>query len=689
MDNKQGRERDTEFTKDDFWDINMLSPVRRRSRPAATEHTSPAEIEIGVPEDANKYATEDQVIDIIGDENSGEKKDQNVGKIDAKNKDENPNENKDENKDENPNPPKNATPSPNIYHNSTQNKKEGFQNSELIPKRSESDGKRYSDGRRNNNITSKKPSPEREYELSDSLIHRVMVYGWHTNYNYYEQFRRTAAYISSMDGKEVPYVPFFSYMPQYSQLSDSQFAYYLWMRSEIRRGAFPQADYSYILLYLYELINRSDVTPVEETLKIMTDVWLAYRENYPRLDVQLSDWLCDFCLINRIRPPFERLAVIGTDLLRNSTLKEFYIDIGGDENASARLLMKYCSNYDYRKSKFAAGENLELYKKHMVGVLAYVMEGEGAEARFFLHTKLQDSRVLRDAYTGALCSPKIKKRIEIEYCSFSHSHELRFIITDLLKYSENRIRGYLGIKSRLSCSALPDGLKRLADKYFDEALPIKKHTPLSTPAPEYEKFYEPARSELTFEAAAKIEELSWQTTEKLIEAFSDSDTERCQDTITILPESTDPRACDTVGYTDATGVKNEIEDEYNNKFVSEAENKSELQPELQSELQSELQPEPKFNDISENESEFGFESYEKDFLCAILEGDTARQIKIAAEHGKLVDAVADGINEKAVDLFGDILVEDAGDGYAVIEDYIEDAKNIIAAGQKGGTLTVE
>ena len=38
----------------------------------------------------------------------------------------------------------------------------------------------------------------------------------------------------------------------------------------------------------------------------------------------------------------------------------------------------------------------------------------------------------------------------------------------------------------------------------------------------------------------------------------------------------------------------------------------------------------------------------------------------------LCDAAADSINEKAVDLTGDVILEDNGAGYEIIEDYLSD-----------------
>ncbi len=467
----------------------------------------------------------------------------------------------------------------------------------------------------------KKKVPDEEYSPDNSLIHTVRLYSWSSAYPYYEQFRKAAVFYYNKTSHKVDAEPYFSYMPQYSQLNDRQLAYYLWFRSEVRAGRYPSVDYSYILLLVYETINLSDKLPRERSIDLLAALWLNYREEYPRLDVQLSEWIFDMCLLAKTYPPRDILGEVGSSLPSTAGLREFYADAVGDSEAFATLLIRHCSNYNYKKSKFAAGENLELYKKHMHGVLACIISrcNDPAHPFEFAGLKLQDSRTQRDSYTGALCSPKVKKRIEIEFCSFSHSHELRFIVTDILKYAENRIRAHIGVKSRLSVNPLPAEIKALADEYFNRELPIRTlHPSIENEVPEYEKLYEPTSHGLSFESAAKIEELSWETTGRLIDAFED--VEEPMEIEAPLPEA---------------------------------------EPE---------EPESLFDSLGEEE---------KKFIIAALDGDVSAQSAIAAKSGSLPDIIADRINTLAADLMGDILLEDIGGGYAVIEDYEEETRGAL------------
>ena len=57
------------------------------------------------------------------------------------------------------------------------------------------------------------------------------------------------------------------------------------------------------------------------------------------------------------------------------------------------------------------------------------------------------------------------------------------------------------------------------------------------------------------------------------------------------------------------------------------------------------------------------------FLRAVQASDFAMQRQIASELGGMPDAIADEINEIAVDCMGDILIENDGEGYVPISDY--------------------
>ena len=219
----------------------------------------------------------------------------------------------------------------------------------------------------------------------------------------------------------------------------------------------------------------------------------------------------------------EQLAPIWDDVLAAATLKEFYLDAGDGRTASyVRALLAYCCQYDYRKSKFATGESKALYDEIIPGVLCHLLEQNGEGARLLCGKgNMQDSVISRDSYVAALCSHRIKKRIEVRYCSVSRSHELRMAVTDMVKYTENRIRAHMGVKSRLGIGTLSDAVKREMDAYLDGIVPRIKN-PEKEQEAAYEKLYDLPQAPLDLSHSAEIEQASWETTKRLVEAFEDT-----------------------------------------------------------------------------------------------------------------------------------------------------------------------
>ena len=140
-----------------------------------------------------------------------------------------------------------------------------------------------------------KPVPEASYAPEGMLLRGVRIYPHKNEYGYYAEFCRHARRLFSLEGRECEAVSFFSYMPQYSQLNRAQLNWYLWWRTSFRCGRALAVDYSYLLLYLYEIINLGDAIPPAKGQEAMLRLWLSYRSRYPRLDAIVREWLCDYC----------------------------------------------------------------------------------------------------------------------------------------------------------------------------------------------------------------------------------------------------------------------------------------------------------------------------------------------------------------------------------------------------------
>ena len=475
------------------------------------------------------------------------------------------------------------------------------------------------------------PAPEKVYEMQSGLVHRVSIYPWKSGYTYYEKFCRDGEYLRRIKGKEAPHVGFFSYMPQYGQMTKAQLAYYLWWRENIiQNGTYLPADYSYILLNIYELINLPDDNPIK-VRDALCRLWVAYKKDTPRLDRYFAEWICDYCLLHGLPAPVEQLAPIWDDVLAVATLKEFYLDAGDGRTASyVRALLAYCCQYDYRKSKFATGESKEMYDRIIPGVLTHLLEMDGEGAKLLRGTgNMQDTVISRDSYVAALCSHRIKKRIEVQYCSVSRSHELRMAVTDMVKYTENRIRAHMGVKSRLGVGTLSDAVKREMDTYLDTVVPRIKN-PEREQVEQYERLYDLPKTELNLAHSAEIEQASWETTKRLVEAFEEDMPEEPMQAPTPIPE------------------------------------KEAICPSFQNETPALGGDDALVTALSEY----------LPFIGAAADCDAGAQMAFCRNAGKMIDAVADEINGIAADVFGDVILEEDDGGYVIIDDYREQLRSL-------------
>jgi len=479
-----------------------------------------------------------------------------------------------------------------------------------------------------------KPAPLLSYRPAGGLVHEVRVYPWKNQYTYYEQFARFAVRHVNVEGSACPEVDFFSYMPQYSQMNRAQLAYYFWWRTNFRRGTCLHASYAYLLLFLYEIINLDDQISPQTGQENMLRLWLSYREHHPRLDVLVREWLCDYSLLHRLPPP--RLPERDVrEMIAGAQLKEFYVSAAEGDAAFTDAMLYFCSNYDYRKSKFFSPDTAPHFHRALRGAvevaLRYQREKMGENA-----TRQRGySTVGRDAFSGAICSYRLKRHIEVDFSSFSHTHELRFVITDVLKYAENALRAALGIKSRLSVYEVGGELRQLLDAYLKEVLPARTPKRAEREAeamPEYERRYEVESRPLSLTNATRIEESSWATTKRLVEAFADEapmeNAEKPAPSAGIMPKTPSAPPPPEPVSAPATAAAAAAEGEFAAALGTLA-----------------------------------------GFLPLAATGDRQAQRAFALSVGQMPDAVADRINAVAEELLGDIVLEDAGGYYTVIEDY--------------------
>lgn len=490
-----------------------------------------------------------------------------------------------------------------------------------------------------------------EYEPQNPLIKSVTVYSEKENDEVFVHdnlfIRERRALLDRSTTFKEP-VPFYSYAPRYSQLNKAQLNWYVWWRQNARNGNFIKTDESYVMLYAYELAAMGEGEDKDAALSMLCslltrfgskDLGIVYK-------IMIRDLICDFCLIHALRAPTEKLNGIEKQVLFGSFLPELLIDLSSDRQACSDAVSSL-SLYDYRRSKCYNETTAETFKKGIDGALCAVLNNNDAfdSITSFTHGVYSGVTVERHPFTRMVNIVNKNIKIEIVYYEIAN---LKTAITDIVRYSENKVREHLGIRNRIHVLTVNPQARSAIDTFFEQNLPARqfvdrrrRDAKVDENQPhEYDVLYDVPKVAISPERALEIERESWDTTKKLTEAFSDSDS--------FTDIGTDKSA--HIDMNDSTTERTP-------KLVDVEESIPEhvAPPSDEQGVYAGLRE--KLGNISE-------------FVALCRVPSLLQQRKFASTHGTTVEELADKINEVAVEIFGDIILEDSGQGYAIIEDYL-------------------
>lgn len=481
---------------------------------------------------------------------------------------------------------------------------------------------------------------DRIYYPEESLIKSITVRRYKEKYDFYDSFRKAAILYHDCPGTKCDFAQFYSYMPQYSQLNKAQKNYYFYWRSEMRQGRYIKTDYSYLYLYVYEIINLPDVIIPQEGIKLLTGLWREYRKALPRIDMYFSMWVRDYCLVHELPCPIGEIKDFIFDVIRICDFKEYYFTgVGNTSRNGVWSIIAYLSDYDWHKGFCTVvGEEskdaeyirrADTYKTLLEGAMRVILPNVWDAC---MKEKDGGNSITKTctAFANTLCTRSVKCKLEIEYYPLSNATQLRAGITAAVRYTENKLRALYGAKSRLAIKNIPTEYKDLIDCYFDSIVNKSLTAVKKKNVPEYEKLYDAPREKLSFAGADEIERISWDTTMRLCDTdeYREEDAPALADNaVTVVTGGTLPQAVEN---TDITPT------------VCES-----------------VKETPKADT-------YGLSKADIDFIAALLQSSEC------AKRGIDDEARAERINEAFSDGFGDVIIEDTGDGFTIIEDYKEE-----------------
>ncbi len=506
------------------------------------------------------------------------------------------------------------------------------------------------------------------------LIRQVTVRTWINDFSFYAGFGRNAADSHNRRGIPVKHVPYGSFVPQYGQMDDRQVAFYLWFRDNARVGQYLEADFAYILLYIFEILNLPDLIPPETGMQILCGLWAHYREKYRKLDTYLCEWVPDYALIHDVPLPSSLEPFLG-DIVRRAQCKEFYLDNmtppGGKLSKRAMevlasVLLEAYSDYDYTKSRYYTGGNQELYDRTIREVLTEVlMNAYEKNTGMFALDRVY--RLTRDSYCGAIIQTDRKRRIDIAFNSCIRSPDTRRFVTGIVKYTENRLRTQLKIKAKLGTAELNLDDRIFIDRLFGPVEVEQKRKGTATTVQQkeeeaYLKQYEAESVGFDFSAAHRIESDSWVNTSRLTgeepeeslvsvgEMAVEGESEYSPDVEEEIPGAVEMTDGEEMAVSDTDSIP-----------VIEV---SHTDGTENGDSPDHIVATEDFEGVPAHDRH----SLEKEAVGALLAG---RFVVWCRERGLFPGRMAEQINEIFLDVVGDILIE--ADGFTLIEDYREDA----------------
>lgn len=266
------------------------------------------------------------------------------------------------------------------------------------------------------------------------------------------------------------FVPFKSYWPTYGHMTGAQSRWYFFWRDEVRQGRYPKTDLSYIFLHIYELINGVGWDGPEDGCRQLGLLWGAYRDTYKRLDQYLGGWIADFSFVHKLDIPLSEIVARSRGLAGDLAELELFRCLSAAPEQLSFEVLTVMSDYDISKSKFYAGEGktaAERYIPQVVALIdAYVSRKHGSN----LITMFPPGPpVVRERYLFRSAVYDISLygySVLVPVVRISKSPPLRSLITRLFRLTENKLRALMGYRGRLKDVKVDADMEDLVTRFL-------------------------------------------------------------------------------------------------------------------------------------------------------------------------------------------------------------------------------
>ena len=520
-------------------------------------------------------------------------------------------------------------------------------------------------------------TPERDEirELFDRMReiarrNRIQVYGSSQFYNKKVQqeragiFYKQGQFMKDFQDEFGEVVPYSEYFPCYQMMGYKQLRTYFTWRTKVRQGQVEDTSLSYAYLYLYELLNNIGVADPREGLEKLLMFWKVFREYQPALDKHVPQWLKDYYIYYELEKSFQ-------EFVTENELTEWYPELSRSDDVFAM----YCglSRYDIRKSKFYSQDRESLIQdcfRFTVLKLSEVMAEHGFRFEDLVYAN-PATLALWMPFQDALFYPWMTqgaRRVvistrEVYLCSQSQWYYQvsmpldggRQFLGYLFKQMEAVLRQTVKYKYKITAdiSMVPSGVLRKL-----EMAGISLERAITEAVAEF--YREATKTVVTVDRKAleKIRRESLQTQEKLL-----------------VPEEDGPGMGEVqMALFQALGPGSEASETGVDGKRTFSQPGPEAEPAETELVETSIQdygalvPSDPWTELKAALSQTQLEA-----LRLALTGEASMK-EFADANSVMLEVLADGINEKAVDLVGDSLLDEE---FMVYDDYAEQVREIL------------
>lgn len=514
-------------------------------------------------------------------------------------------------------------------------------------------------------LKEKDPVREQFDKMRDIARHyRPSVYGsnrfydmhirWETARIFYKQGVFMQDFTDSFEEEE----EFFSYFPCYQMMNYKQLRTYFTWRTRVRQGVVEKTSLSYAYLYLYELITNIGVTDPMEGLEQLMWFWQEYRELDASLDNHVPNWIKDYHIYYDLPHTFQ-------DFVEGVGMQAFYPELNWQEDRF--LVLCDISKYDIRKSAFFTEEKEELIRdcinlifERLLSVLA--KNGVSLEDTIFQPMKhMATWQPFKDSLffpwnsqpnrTVMISSKEIYvcERNSWGFTSVITTERGKKLLSYVFKQTEVVLRRLTGYKYKLRADV--------------EGVTHEVVLMLENEGSSLEKLVTDAVTEVYREATKTVVKVDAGNLQRIREEAYIT-----QEKLTVEEEK---EWSFIPGKAEETAIP--VEEV---RSMPETEQKPEITENVMPVIQEYVADDMFLRDSSSGpwaELKAALSSVELQALALVCNGSS--ELKAFADsQGIMLEVLADGINEKAMDTIGDGLLDEE---FMIYEDYMEDVRRLV------------